>query len=54
MAYQTLTKSQLLETFRTRRAKMKTVSEAIISLSADHYDGHIPSIRAWIEKETEA
>ena len=32
-------------------SKMKTVTDAVINLSADHYEEHIPSIMAWIEKE---
>jgi len=32
-------------------SKMKTVSAAVINLSVDHYDEHIPSIKEWIEKE---
>jgi len=30
-------------------SKMKTVPDAVINLSADHYDEHIPSIQKWIE-----
>ena len=32
-------------------SKMKTVSDAVINLSTDHYEEHIPTIKAWIEKE---
>ena len=32
-------------------SKMKTVPAAVINLSVDHYDEHIPSIKAWIDKE---
>ena len=35
-------------------SKMKTVSAAVINLSADHYDEHSPSIRAWVEKSAKA
>lgn len=28
-------------------SKMKTVPAAVINLSADHYEEHIPSIKAW-------
>jgi hypothetical protein len=34
-------------------SKMNTVSDAVINLSADHYDEHIPTIEAWIEKEAQ-
>jgi hypothetical protein len=32
-------------------SKMKTVSEAVINLTIDHYEEHIPAIQIWIEKE---
>ena len=32
-------------------SKMKTVPAAVINLSVDHYEEHIPSMKAWIEKE---
>ena len=32
-------------------SKMKTVPDAVINLSVDHYEEHIPTIKAWIEKE---
>lgn len=32
-------------------SKMKTVPEAVINLSVDHYEEHIPAIQIWIEKE---
>ena len=32
-------------------SKMKTVPAAVINLSVDHYEEHIPTIKAWIEKE---
>ena len=28
--------------------QMKTIPEAVINLSADHYDEHIPALEAWI------
>lgn len=30
-------------------SKMNTVPDAVINLSADHYEEHIPSIKAWIK-----
>jgi hypothetical protein len=30
-------------------SKMKTVPDAVINLSVDHYEEHIPSIKAWIK-----
>lgn len=30
-------------------SKMKTVSAAVINLSVDHYDEHVPSIKEWIK-----
>lgn len=30
-------------------SKMNTVPDAVINLSADHYEEHIPTIKAWIE-----
>lgn len=32
-------------------SKMKTVPAAVINLSVDHYEEHIPAIKSWIEKE---
>ncbi len=32
-------------------SKMKTVPAAVINLSVDHYEEHIPTIKSWIEKE---
>jgi len=32
-------------------SKMKTIPAAVINLSVDHYEEHIPTIKAWIEKE---
>ncbi|HLA06268.1 MAG TPA: DinB family protein [Anaerolineales bacterium] len=32
---------------------MNTIPDAVINLSVDHYDEHIPSIKAWIEKSKE-
>lgn len=29
--------------------KMKTVPDAVINLSVDHYEEHIPAIKAWID-----
>lgn len=34
-------------------SRMSTIPEAVLNLSADHYDEHIPSIKAWIEKSME-
>ncbi|HRQ22907.1 MAG TPA: NUDIX domain-containing protein [Anaerolineales bacterium] len=31
-------------------SKMKTVPDAVINLSSDHYEEHIPSIKEWIKK----
>lgn len=31
-------------------SRMKTVQDAVINLSSDHYEEHIPVIKAWIEK----
>jgi hypothetical protein len=31
-------------------SKMKTVPDAVINLSSDHYEEHIPSIKTWIKK----
>ena len=30
-------------------SKMNTVPDAVINLSVDHYEEHIPSIKAWVE-----
>lgn len=30
--------------------KMRTIPEAVINLSSDHYEEHIPSIKEWIKK----
>jgi hypothetical protein len=32
-------------------SKMNNVPDAVINLSADHYDEHIPSIKTWIENQ---
>jgi hypothetical protein len=32
-------------------SKMETIPAAVINLSVDHYEEHIPAIKAWIEKE---
>ncbi len=34
-------------------SKMNAVPDAVINLSADHYDEHIPTIKPWIEKDTQ-
>lgn len=34
-------------------SKMNTIPDAVINLSADHYNEHIPTIEAWIEKEAQ-
>ena len=34
-------------------SKMETVPDAVINLSVDHYEEHIPTIKAWIERSKE-
>ena len=34
-------------------SKMKTVPDAVINLSVDHYEEHIPAVQAWIKNSKE-
>lgn len=34
-------------------SKMRTISEAVLNLSAGHYEEHLPAVQAWVMKSKE-